>query len=116
MVEESSEFPATMARRLADHDRRLVELEASGGGSRDPGVGERVTRLEGDMREVKSTLARLEPILVGLDSFVRATLPHLATKAEMSEKPGKAYLWTIVGVMTALIFGAVLLGADLAGP
>lgn len=87
-----------------------------GGGPHVSSLEGRVARLEIDTRDVKTTLGQLEPILVGLDSFVRAWLPHLATRVELGEKPGKAYLWMIVGVMTALIFGAVLLGADLATP
>ena len=67
----------------------------------------RVGRLEEDMRDVRATLARLEPLIVRID----ATLPHLATKAELGElkaelradladKPGKLYLW---GILAALI-------------
>jgi hypothetical protein len=31
---------------------------------------------------------------------IDATLPHLATKAELAEKPSRAYLW---GVMAAMV-------------
>jgi len=68
----------------------------------------RVARLEEDMRDVKATLARLEPMIVRIDAALTATLPHLATKAELAdlrselaEKPGKAYLWGVLAVLIA---------------
>jgi len=98
----------------------------------------RVGRLEADMTDVKATLGRLEPLIVRIDEQLRSTLPHLATKAEvqtlradmesrfgdmegrfagmevkLADKPGKAYMWGVIGVMTASIFGAVVLGAAL---
>ncbi len=57
------------------------------------------------MEEIRDTQRRVEPMLAGLDDFVRATLPHIATKAEMAEKPSKTFLWTILG--------AVALGSQL---
>jgi hypothetical protein len=68
----------------------------------------RVTRLENNVREVKATLAQMLPMIVRID----ATLPHLATKAELTElrselgpeladKPGKAYLWAVLAVLLA---------------
>jgi hypothetical protein len=66
---------------------------------------DRLGRLEQDVGEIKATLARLEPMIIRID----ATLPHLATKAELAEKPSRAYLW---GVMAAMVGAqAVALGA-----
>ena len=31
--------------------------------------------------------------------MLAATLPHLATKAELAEKPGKTYMWGILAVL-----------------
>ena len=45
----------------------------------DPWMDARVTRLEDDMGEIKATLRRLEPMIMRID----ATLPHLATKADL---------------------------------
>jgi hypothetical protein len=45
----------------------------------------RVARLEEDMREVKSVLSRLEPVIMRMDTFIMATMPHLATKADLAE-------------------------------
>ena len=66
----------------------------------DPRMEQRVTRLESDVRDIQTTLARLEAML-------EATLPHLATKAdvaqlraELAEKPSRAYMW---GVLAALV-------------
>jgi hypothetical protein len=55
----------------------------------------RLDHLEQDMREIKTTLARLEPMIIRID----AQIPHLATKAELADKPGKVYLATALGVL-----------------
>ena len=57
---------------------------------------DRLGRLETDVAEIKTTLARLEPMIVRID----ATLPYLATKAELADKPSRGYLW---GVMAAMV-------------
>jgi hypothetical protein len=77
----------------------------------------RVARLEDDMREVKAVLWRLEPMIIRIDAVVNATLPTLATKAdladlrgeaaelrsdlrtELGEKPSKTYMWGVLGVL-----------------
>ncbi len=62
------------------------------------------------MRDVKSTLSRLEPLIIRIDATLTSTLPHLATRAElanlrseMNEKfgdvPTKTYLWGLIGVL-----------------
>ncbi len=48
----------------------------------DPWMDARVTRLEDDMGEIKTTLRRLEPMIVRLDAVV----PHLATKADLTSE------------------------------
>jgi hypothetical protein len=45
---------------------------------------DRVGRLEGDVRDVKSLLSRLEPMIIRIDASLTATLPHLATRAEVT--------------------------------
>jgi hypothetical protein len=66
----------------------------------------RTDRLEADIADIKATLRDLVPVIHRID----ATLPHLATKAELTtevgkltaalaEKPSRAYLW---GVMAAI--------------
>jgi hypothetical protein len=52
----------------------------------------RITRLEEDMREVKTGVIEIKAMLT-------ATLPHLAAKAELAEKPGKTYMWGILAVL-----------------
>jgi hypothetical protein len=59
----------------------------------------RTQHLEDDVRQVKAVLDRLEPLIVRIDERLNSTLPHLATKAELAEKPGKAYLWMVLGVL-----------------
>jgi hypothetical protein len=74
----------------------------------------RVGRLEEDMREVRAMLGQMLPILVRID----ATLPHLATKAELAElrtevtaklaeMPSKTYLWAVLAVLVTA-YGAGL--------
>ncbi|HEY2616506.1 MAG TPA: hypothetical protein VGI78_04140 [Acetobacteraceae bacterium] len=83
-----------------------------------PVLETRVSRLEDDVRDVKATMGRLELLVTEIKATLDATLPHLATKAELAElrtelkvelaalrtdlagKPGKAYMG---GVLTALL-------------
>ena len=94
-----------------------------------PGLEMRVSRLEGDVHEMKGTMRRLELLVTEIKATLDATLPHLATKAELSDmraewkgdlaqlrtevadmradlktgladKPSKTYMW---GVLTALL-------------
>ena len=62
-----------------------IPVEGSGLRAYDPGMEARVARLEEDMREVKGVLGRLEPVIMRMDAFITATLPHLATKADLAE-------------------------------
>ena len=72
----------------------------------------RLDRLELDMRDMKVTLGRLEPLIIRIDERLDATLPHLATKAELAtavtslttalaDKPGKTFLVGSIGVLLA---------------
>ena len=79
----------------------------------------RVSRLEEGMREVKSSIdrleertARLEVGIAEIKAMLEATLPHLATKAEVADlrtemvagfadKPGKTYMWGILAALLA---------------
>jgi len=93
-------------------------VEPTSRGPYDPSLEPRVSRLEEDMREVKTTTSRLEAMFGDVRQAlarIEATLPHLATKAEMAEvlktlphlatkaeladKPGKAYLATLLAVL-----------------
>jgi hypothetical protein len=60
----------------------------------------RLDRIEEDIREIKTTLGRLEPLIIRIDERLKTELPYLATKAELAEKPSRAYLW---GVMAAMV-------------
>ncbi len=69
-----------------------VPIAGAGGSPYNPDMEARLARLEDDMREVKAITTRIEAVLT-------ATLPHLATKAELAEKPSKTYMWGILAVL-----------------
>jgi hypothetical protein len=65
------------------------------------------------VRDLRGSLARME---AGI-ARVEATLPHLATKAEiaelrvdLSDKPSKAYLWAVLGVLVTATLGSFAAG------
>lgn len=74
----------------------------------------RVSRLEIDVHDIKATMGRLEIMVAEIKATLDATLPHLATKAELAglrtemaglkielaDKPSKTYIW---GALTALL-------------
>jgi hypothetical protein len=76
-----------------------IPVAGYGGGPYDRGMEARISRLEEDMREVKSAVGRLEATTIRIEAMLAATLPHLATKAELAEKPGKTYMWGILAVL-----------------
>ena len=47
----------------------------------------------------KADVAKVENRLDVMDARLDATLPHLATSAGLAEKPGKTYMWGILGVL-----------------
>jgi hypothetical protein len=80
---------------------------------------DRLARLEEDVREIKTTLAGLAPMIIRIDERLTATLPHLATRAELTtavsdlrteiatvrvelaDKPGKMWLTTAIALLIA---------------
>src|ERR1700722_8431452 len=81
-----------------------IPVAGHGGGPYDRGMEARISRLEEDMREVKSAVGRLEATTIRIEAMLAATLPHLATKAELAElraeSPTKTYMW---GILAALL-------------
>jgi len=89
-------------------------VEPSGGEHYDPHIEPRLPRVEHDVRDLRETLAELKTMVAHLDAKLGAmdarldaTLPHLATKADLAQievkladKPGKTYMW---GVLAALL-------------
>ena len=60
------------------------------------------------MREVQAALVRIEVTAAEIKAMLAATIPHLATRAEvadlrvsLAEKPGKLCMWGILGVLIA---------------
>ncbi len=103
-------------------------------GPYDPSVEKRLSRLEEDVRDLKAIAAsmdarfgRVEQTLVELKTLFTATLPHLATKADLadvrtelksdiaeikvglSEKPSRTYMWAILAVLLTA-YGCALAG------
>ncbi|MFL5255530.1 MAG: hypothetical protein ACJ8AI_22060, partial [Rhodopila sp.] len=65
----------------------MTELSVEGGirPPYDLPMEDRVARLEEDMRDVKSLLSRLEPMIVRFDATLTSSLTNLATKAEVAD-------------------------------
>jgi hypothetical protein len=92
-------------------------VERPAGGPYDPALETRVSRLEGDVQDMRTTLTRLEVSVAEIRATLNATLPHLATKAELAglradlaEKPNKLYMWGILGgLLTAYACGLAAL-------
>jgi hypothetical protein len=70
--------------------RRGIE---GGGGPHDPGMEPRIARLEAtvdhiqeDAREIKTALAQIVPVVNRMDGFLQATLPSLATRADVERE------------------------------
>ena len=51
-----------------------------------------VVRLEASVHDVRQSTARIEAMFA-------ATVPHLATKADLADKPTKTYLWGGLAVL-----------------
>jgi hypothetical protein len=60
-------------------------LDFGGGGTQPPDMEHRLSVVESDVKDIKTVLARMEPKLSEMHTFAQATLPHLATKTEVSE-------------------------------
>ena len=97
--------------------RTIDRLPPAGGGPHDPGLEARVAKLEAavehiqrDIADIKAVLARLAPIVDRMDGFLQATLPILATKAEMAvlraemaRRPTTATLVAVLAVVVGII-------------
>ena len=51
------------------------------------------------MRAVKVTLPRMEASIIRIETMLATTLPYLATKADLGEKPSKTYMWGVLAVL-----------------
>jgi hypothetical protein len=87
-----------------------VPVAGRGSGDYDPRMEERMARVEQDISEVKGSIRVLEHAIIRIEAMLGATLPHLATKAELNalradvvaglaEKPSKTYMWGILSVL-----------------
>ena len=67
-------------------------------------------KLDERMGRLEERIGRVELAVVRIEALLAATLPHLATKAEVADlrtdmvagfadKPGKTYMWGILAVL-----------------
>ena len=80
-------------------------------------LDDRMGTLEERMGRLEDRMSRIELAVARIEAMLAATLPHLATKAEVAElrtemvagfadKPGKTYMWGILAVfLTAYACG-----------
>lgn len=96
-------------------------VDPSSAGSYPAGLEARVSSLEKEGRDMRESLARLEVAVARIEAMLAATIPHLATRAqlaelgaelraELAEKPSKTYLWLVVGVLITAILGSFAAG------
>ena len=65
---------------------------------------------------MEARVSKLEQAIGRIDMAlgeIKAALPHLATKADVEMRPNRGEMWTMLGVLTAVVLGAVAIGASL---
>lgn len=103
-------------------DKRINErmgkrpVDSGGGPPHDSGMEARVARLEDDVKEIKAALGRLEPSLSEMNGFIHATLPALATRADLARLPSAAGLWGMIATVIAVALAMVGVVVALTGP
>jgi hypothetical protein len=81
----------------------------------------RIGRLEGEIAELRATLARLEPKLDKAAGLADASAANLVTAADLAasegrireklaEKPGVAYLWLALAVLVGAVVASFATG------
>lgn len=76
------------------------------------GLEARVSRLEDSFTGMKTDVNEIRVSIARLEAKFDATIPHLATKEQMAKLPTRTYLWGVLGVLIACIYGGF--GAALA--
>jgi hypothetical protein len=67
----------------------------------------RIDRFELRLDAFEDRLRHVEEILIRIDERLAATLPTLATKAEVTDKPSRLYMWGVMAAMTTAYTAAV---------
>lgn len=116
-----------------DLDQRIEHLLRPRGGTAraaeptapEPTSGDalagRIARLEGEVSDLRATLYRMEPKIEAVAGFVQTGASQLVSSADLAasegrireklaEKPGFAYLWLALGVLTGAIVAAFATG------
>jgi hypothetical protein len=60
---------------------------------------------------LEARLARIEEAIIRIEARLAITVPHLATKTELSDKPDRHYNWRVRAAMTAAFTAALAAGA-----
>ena len=101
---------ARVAEPPPGHDAPSVDL-----------LAHRIARLEAEVSDLRATMHRIEPKLDVVAGFVQTGAAHLVNNAELAaaegrireklaEKPGFAYMWLAVAVLTGAIVAAFATG------
>jgi hypothetical protein len=102
-----------------------VALAGGGSGPHDPGMEARIAKLESEVghiregvSEIRAVLARLAPIIDRMDGIQQATLPNLATRAELvdlrnqiEKRPTRRQTVVDVGLIVGIIGTLITIGA-----
>jgi predicted nuclease with TOPRIM domain len=84
--------------RIEQFETRFVRLE-----TRFDRVEQRLDRVEERLTRIEESVARIELAVARIE----ATLPHLATKAELADKPSRLYMWGVMAAMTGAYTAAL---------
>ncbi len=80
--------------RLGAMDGRLCAMDGRLGA-----MDGRLGAIDGGLGAMDGRLGAMDGRLGAMDARLDATLPHLATRADLAEKPSKTYMWGILAVL-----------------
>lgn len=87
-------------------------VEPSGPQAYPSGLEARVSRLEDNFDAMKTDMTEIRVSIARLEAKFDAIIPQLATKEQVAQLPTRTYLWGVLGVLIACIYGGF--GAALA--
>ncbi|MBL8834749.1 MAG: hypothetical protein JNL66_00825 [Alphaproteobacteria bacterium] len=107
--------------RAGGASARIAEPLESDAAAPGDQLSHRIARLEAEVADLRATMHRLEPKLDVVAGFVQTGAAHLVSNAELAategrireklaEKPGFAYMWLVVALLTGAIVAAFATG------